>query len=44
MGCWYVLLGMMLQALDFPFDLPMGDLHLIPSGSEKRKAKGEDVV
>ncbi|KAH0553151.1 hypothetical protein GP486_006664 [Trichoglossum hirsutum] len=40
---WYAFVGSMLQALDFPFDLPMGALHIIPSGSDKRKLKGEDV-
>ncbi|KAH0536296.1 hypothetical protein FGG08_006811 [Glutinoglossum americanum] len=40
---WYAFIGSMLQCVDFPFDLPMGDLHIIPSGSDKRKLKGEEV-
>ncbi|KAI9776709.1 MAG: hypothetical protein M1839_009436 [Geoglossum umbratile] len=40
---WYAFVGSMLQTLDFPFDLPMGDLHIIPSGTDLRKLKGGEV-
>ncbi|KAI9763515.1 MAG: hypothetical protein M1840_000468 [Geoglossum simile] len=40
---WYAFIGSMLQSLDFPLDLPMGDLHIIPSGSDVRKIKGGEV-
>lgn len=40
---WYLLASLMLQALDFPFDLPVGDLTIIPSGSSQRKA-AEDMA
>ncbi|KAI9812852.1 MAG: hypothetical protein M1832_006473 [Thelocarpon impressellum] len=37
---WYIFLSQMLQALDFPFELPVGDLsHVIKSATQRREAK-----
>lgn len=37
---WYLLLALMLTTVDFPFNLPVGDLsHIIPSGTELRQRK-----
>lgn len=39
---WYLLLALMLTTVDFPFDLPVGDLsHIVPSGTELRKKRGK---
>ncbi|CAK1368043.1 Protein alcS [Cercospora beticola] len=37
---WYLLLALMLTTVDFPFNLPVGDLsHIVPSGTELAKKK-----
>ncbi|KAI9662871.1 MAG: hypothetical protein M1821_007918 [Bathelium mastoideum] len=37
---WWILMAIMLAALDFPFQLPVGDLsHIIKGASDKRKEK-----
>lgn len=37
---WYLLLALMLTTVDFPFNLPVGDLsQIIPSGTDLRKRK-----
>lgn len=39
---WWIFAAIMLAALDFPFQIPVGDLsHLIKGASEKAKAKEE---
>ncbi|KAG4437179.1 hypothetical protein IFR05_007335 [Cadophora sp. M221] len=44
MAGWWIFFAIMLAALDFPFQLPVGDLStLIKGGSERRKAK-ENMV
>jgi len=44
MAGWWIFLAIMLAALDFPFQLPVGDLStMIKGASEKRKAK-ENMV
>lgn len=40
---WYIFFAIMLASLDFPFQLPVGDLaSLIPPGSENRKQKDQE--
>lgn len=42
MGGWYLLFALLLPTVDFPVQLPVGDLsHLIPGASE-RKSERED--
>lgn len=42
MAGWYLLLAIMLAAVDMPFSVPVFDLStVIRGGSERRKAKGE---
>lgn len=44
MGGWYLLLALMLPTVDFPLELPLGDLsHLIPGKSQLKKNKEPDV-
>ncbi|KAH7314300.1 hypothetical protein BKA65DRAFT_557935 [Rhexocercosporidium sp. MPI-PUGE-AT-0058] len=44
MAGWWIFFAIMLAALDFPFQLPVGDLStMIKGGSERRKAK-ENMV
>lgn len=39
---WWIFFAIMLAALDFPFQIPVGDLSgLIKGASERRKAKEE---
>uniref|UniRef100_A0A2D3UVC2 Related to Y.lipolytica GPR1 protein and Fun34p n=1 Tax=Ramularia collo-cygni TaxID=112498 RepID=A0A2D3UVC2_9PEZI len=43
---WYLLLALMLTTVDFPFDLPVGDLSsVVPSATElaKRRKRSSDV-
>ncbi|KAK7542165.1 uncharacterized protein J3D65DRAFT_644084 [Phyllosticta citribraziliensis] len=41
---WWVMFAILLVAIDFPFQLPVGDLsHIIKGKSEKRKAAGNVV-
>jgi succinate-acetate transporter protein len=43
---WYLLLALMLTTVDFPFNLPVGDLSsVVPSATElrKRKSRSTDV-
>lgn len=46
MGGWYLLLALLLPTVDFPLQLPVGDLsHLIPSASQmKERATPEKQV
>ncbi|KAI5817091.1 GPR1/FUN34/yaaH family-domain-containing protein [Pyronema omphalodes] len=39
---WYALLSSLLQSVDFPFDLPMGDLSNIILGKQQRKRLQEE--
>jgi succinate-acetate transporter protein len=45
MAGWWIFAAIMLAALDFPFQIPVGDLStMIPGGSEKiQKARKEEV-
>lgn len=37
MGLWYYLLVTLLTTVDFPLELPVGDLsHLVPGASQRR--------
>jgi hypothetical protein len=41
---WYLLFAQLLQALDFPFQLPVGDLSTrIKGASDKRAAMERDA-
>jgi hypothetical protein len=41
---WYAFLSSLLQSVDFPIELPMGDLSSFVRGaSEKKKTAGEKV-
>ena len=45
MAGWWIFAAIMLASLDFPLNLPVGDLsHYVKGASEKRKAKGEHNV
>ena len=40
MAGWWIFFAIMLASLDFPFNIPVGDLsHIIKGASEKQKAK-----
>ncbi|KAI9704747.1 MAG: hypothetical protein M1836_006527 [Candelina mexicana] len=42
---WWIFLAQMLAALDFPFEIPIGDMsHIIPSASGKLKKSEEYTV
>lgn len=42
---WYILLALMLSTVDFPFNLPVGDLSVLVKGySQRQKAKKEKDV
>ncbi|KAI9714672.1 MAG: hypothetical protein M1812_006337 [Candelaria pacifica] len=42
---WWIFLAQMLAALDFPFQLPVGDMsHVIPGASDKLKKREEYAV
>lgn len=41
MMIWYVLLVQLLEAVDFPITLPVGDLSNIIKGKSERKAQRE---
>ena len=44
MGGWYLLLALLLPSVDFPFNLPVGDLsHLITGASERASADASKV-
>ncbi|KAE8442520.1 hypothetical protein EG329_003301 [Mollisiaceae sp. DMI_Dod_QoI] len=44
MAGWWIFFAIMLAALDFPFQIPVGDLStLIKGASERQKAKEHDV-
>ena len=43
MGGWYLLLALMLPSVDFPFNLPVGDLSHLIKGASERTARQTDV-
>jgi succinate-acetate transporter protein len=36
---WYIFVSQMLQALDFPFELPVGDLSRFVKGASEKRGK-----
>lgn len=45
MAGWWIFFAIMLASLDFPLNLPVGDLsHIVKGASEKKRVKGEHVV
>lgn len=44
MAGWYLLFVILLASVDFPFNLPVGDLStMIPGGSEKQKKREDEA-
>ncbi|KAG6001456.1 hypothetical protein E4U21_004312 [Claviceps maximensis] len=39
MGGWYILLGLLLEAVDFPIQIPVGDLSTVIKGRSDREKK-----
>lgn len=45
MAGWWIFLAQMLAAVDFPLQIPVGDVsHLIPGASTKMAAKEEQYT
>ena len=45
MAGWYIFFAIMLAALDFPFQIPVGDLStVIPGASQRMKAKDAEQM
>lgn len=44
MAGWWIFIAIMLASLDFPLNLPVGDLSHIVKGASQRKGKGEHDV
>lgn len=44
MAGWWIFFAIMLASLDFPFNIPVGDLsHIIKGASAKKAMKEHDV-
>lgn len=45
MGLWYYLVVVLLASVDFPVELPVGDLsHLVPGASQRESTSSKSTV